>query len=171
METVTSLISMLDKPALLNWSNKIGLKGIKLHEYSKKVKDKGNDIHYKVENFLKNGVDFEGSEKLKESLLGYDVIGVEKNISNGMITGRIDFILKKEGLIFICDLKSSNKIYLQTKLQLATYKHLYGADKICYVNSKDFKIEEIKIDTKKYYEVVKRLYQIKLKLNELNEKL
>ena len=68
MESVTGLISMLDKPALMKWANKIGLQGIELSKYSKKSKSEGNDIHNKVECFLKYGVDFKGSDKLKKSL-------------------------------------------------------------------------------------------------------
>jgi len=171
MIAVTRLIGMLDKPALLKWANKIGLQGIDLEFYQSESKTKGTTAHDQVERYFKHGEPFSGVEKLEKSLAGYDVIGCEVNINNGFLFGRIDLILKKGTELYICDFKSSKGIYLSTKLQLATYKHLYNGHKICYINLDTFELVEIKINTLPYYTVVKRLYQIHELLANLNERL
>lgn len=171
MVSVTRLIDILNKPALLNWSNKLGLSGVSLKEYQIKSKDKGISKHNEVEEFFKSGKLFNGSDKLINNLKGYEVLGCEIDVNNGFICGRIDIILKKDNHIFICDFKSTSNIYLSTKLQLSTYKHIYNADKIAFINLDNFEIKEINIDTNKYYELVKRLYQINNIITQLNERL
>lgn len=171
MVSVTKLIDLLDKPALLGWANKLGLKGVSLNDYSKNVKLDGTNKHNDIEEYLKNGVYFDGCEKLEYNLSEYEVLGIEETIDNGKIIGRIDIVLKKNGLIYVCDFKRNKRIYLKTKLQLSTYKEMLNADKICFINTESFEVEEIKIDTSKYYEIVKRLYQIYILINDLKERI
>lgn len=171
MVSVTKLIDLLDKPALLGWANKLGLKGVSLNDYSKNVKLEGTNKHNDIEEYLKNGVYFEGCEKLKYNLSEYEILGIEETIDNGKIIGRIDIVLKKNGLIYICDFKRNKRIYLKTKLQLSAYKEMLNADKICFINTESFEVKEIKIDTSKYYEIVKRLYQIYILINDLKERI
>ena len=59
MVSVSKLIEVLNKPALLHWSNKIGLQGISLKDYRKKSTSKGTSKHNQIENYLLNGVIFE----------------------------------------------------------------------------------------------------------------
>ncbi len=169
--SVTKVIDLLDKPALVGWANKLGLKGKSLKDYYKEVTEEGNDKHYEIENYLKHGILFDGYEKLNESLIGFEVIAVEHRVENEFLIGRIDLVLKKDNELYVCDFKRNKSIYLKTKLQLSAYKNLLNANKICYINSKDFKIIEINIDTNKYYEIVKRLYQINTLMINLNERL
>jgi len=168
---VTKLIDLLNKPALLHWSNKIGLEGVSLKDYKNKSTEKGSDKHYDIENYLKNGILFNESNKLDCLLKDYKVLGVEKYISNDFIHGYCDLIIEKFNKKIIVDFKSSNKIYLSHKLQLSTYKEIYGADSIAIINFNDWTLNFIKIDTLKYYQIVKRLYQINELINDLNEKL
>ena len=171
MIAVTKLIDLLDKPALVGWANKLGLKGLSLKEYYSQVTTEGNEKHYEIENYFKHGVEFKGCELLKEKLKDYEVIGVEETIKNDFLIGRIDLVLKKDGFIYVCDFKRNKSIYLKTKLQLSTYKEMLKADKICFINSETFDVEELKIDTLKYYTIVKRLYQINEILFELKERI
>lgn len=171
MVSVTKLIALLDKPALLGWANKIGLQGIDLKDYQSKSKKDGNEGHNKLERFFKYGEDFEGSDLLKKELIGFTVLGCEIDIDNGFINGRMDLALKKDNEIYICDFKSNKRIYLGTKLQLSTYKHIYNGHKICFINLDNFKIVEIDIKTEYYFEIVKRLYQVYGLLKLLNERL
>jgi len=171
MIAVTKLIDILDKPALVHWANKIGLKGTSLKEYRKTTSKEGSNAHNKIELFLKKGIKFEGCELLEKSLKGFKVVGVEKEIKNDFLIGLVDLILKKEGELYIVDFKRNKNIYLSTKLQLSCYKHMLNADKICYINYQDFKIVCIDINTIKYYEIIKRLYQIHVLLKQLKEKL
>lgn len=171
MIAVTKLIDILNKPALVYWANKIGLQGVRLSDYYKRTQNDGNKKHNDVELYFTDGVEFDGVEKLRNNLKGYEVIGVEKSVTNDFLNGRIDLILKKNGLTYVVDFKRNKSIYLNTKLQLSTYKHMINADKICYINFEDYKLIEIDIDTNKYYEIIKRLYQVYILLNNLNEKL
>lgn len=173
MIAVTKLIDLLDKPALVGWANSLGLKGINLKDYYKTTQNEGNKNHNEIELYLKEGVKFKGYELLEHSLKEYEVLGVEENVNNNFLNGRIDLVLKnkKNNLIYVCDFKRNKNIYLKTKLQLSCYKHMLEADKIAYINTDSFEIIEININTNKYYEIVKRLYQIHLLLNELKEKL
>lgn len=171
--SVTKLIDLLDKPALVGWANKLGLKGINLKDYYKQTQEEGNNNHNEVELFLKEGKRFKGCELLEYSLKDFEVVAVEENCSNDFIVGRIDLILKnkKNNLIYVCDFKRNKSIYLKTKLQLSCYKHIIEADKIAYINTDNFNLIEIQIDTNKYFEIVKRLYQIHLLLFDLKERL
>lgn len=171
MVSVTKLLSLLDKPAILKWANKIGLEGISLDDHRNKTQAKGNKGHDKIERYFKEGIEFEGVELLKKELEGFIVLGCEIKIDNGFINGRIDLALEKNNEIYICDFKSSKKIYLATKLQLSTYKHIYGGHKICFINLDTFKIEVININTEPYFNIVKRLYQVHELLTNLNERL
>lgn len=171
MIAVTKLIDILNKPFLLQWANNLGLQGIILKNYKNKVQNEGNDNHLKIEQYLKNGILFEGYEKLAKSLEGYEVLGTEIDVSNGCINGRLDLALKKDGLIYVLDLKRNKSIYLSTKLQLSAYKYLYGANKVGFINTEELQIEILNIDTEKYFNIIKKLYQIHLTLTELNERL
>lgn len=169
--SVSKIIDLLDKPALVGWANKLGLNGKSLKEYYKEVTNEGNEKHYEIEEYFKYGIEFKGCEILKEKIKEYEVIAIEHTVTNDFLIGRIDLILKKDNLIYVCDFKRNKSIYLKTKLQLSAYKEMFNADKVCFINSKTFDIEEINIDTSKYYEIVKRLYQIYKILFELNERL
>lgn len=173
MIAVTKLIDLLDKPALVGWANKLGLKGIDLKDYYKQTQTEGNNNHNDIELFLKKGKRFQGCEILEHTLIDFEIIGIEENCNNNFIVGRIDLILKhkKNNLIYVCDFKRNKSIYLKTKLQLSSYKHIIEADKIAYINTDNFQLIEININTLKYYEIVKRLYQIYLILKDLNEKI
>jgi len=171
MLSVTKIIDLLNKPAIVGWANKIGLKGISLDDYRMKLSKEGIKNHNDIENYLLNGVDFPKKEALIRSISGFNVLGVEKTVSNGFLIGRVDLILSKNNETYIVDFKRGNSIYLNTKLQLSAYKHMINADKICYLNTHDFVLKVIDIDTNKYYDIVKRLYQVQELLDNLNERL
>jgi hypothetical protein len=171
MVSVSKLIEVLNKPALLHWSNKIGLQGISLKDYRKKSTSKGTSKHNQIENYLLNGVIFEESYKLDNLLKDYNILGVEKSIDNGHINGRYDLLLEKDGKKIVVDFKSNGKIYLNHKLQLSTYKEILEADKIGIINFNDWRLDILEIDTYSYYEIMFNLYEIYNKIENLNEKL
>lgn len=171
MYSVTKLIDLLNKPFLLKWANNLGLKGLSLESYMKDKSNSGNDKHKKIEQYFINNIEFDESYKIEYIKKEYEILGCELDINNGFIKGRIDLILKKNNKIYIVDFKSNKNIYLSTKLQLSTYKHIYNADYICYINFDNYNLEIINIDTNKYYEIVKRLYQINVLINDLKERI
>lgn len=168
---VTKLIDLLNKPALLYWANKIGLEGVNIRDYESKSQKKGTSKHKQVENYIRHGTVFDGCEILEESLKGYEIIGVESEIKNDYLIGRVDLILRKYDDIYVIDMKSNKNIYLSTKLQLSTYKHMLKAHRIGFMNLDTFEIQILNLDTLKYYNIIKRLYQVKILLDELNERL
>lgn len=171
MVAVTKLIDLLNKPALVYWSNKIGLSGVSLKDYRIDSSNKGTSKHDEVENYIKNGVLFKDYIKLDKVLKDYVVIGCEVEIKTNNLIGRADLILEKENKKYIIDFKSSNNIYLSTKLQLSTYKNMFNADYIGVIDLNNFKLTLLDINTDKYYEIIKRLFQINELLNFLKERL
>lgn len=173
MVSVTKLIDILNKPALLNWSNKLGLKGLSLKENQLKSKTKGINNHNNLELFFTEGIYFKGCEKFQEIKNKYIIISCEQPINNGYILGRIDMIVKNKLTkeIGVVDFKSSKGIYLSTKIQLSAYKEMYKADKMFYVNIEDGKMIELKVDSSIYWNILKSLYKINELLKINNDKL
>jgi ATP-dependent exoDNAse (exonuclease V) beta subunit len=168
---VTKLVNLLDKPSLVYWANKIGLDGVSLKEYRTKSQNKGTNKHKEIELYLKDKIEFPESNKLNKILNQFEIIGSEYYLKNDFIHGFADLVCKENNEKIIIDFKSTDKIYLSQKLQLSTYKEILKADKIAIINFKTWELKYINIDTKKYYEIVKRLYQVNILLNELNERL
>jgi hypothetical protein len=83
--SVTQLLSLLDKPALLKWANKIGLEGISLEEHNRKSKAVGNSMHKQVEDKIRLGKEIE-DETLRKNFdyffSGSEIIESEKVIEN-----------------------------------------------------------------------------------------
>jgi hypothetical protein len=77
----------------------------------------------------------------------------------------------KRNVKYIIDFKSSKNVYLSTKLQLSAYKNLANADKIAVLDFKTKKLNELNIETDRYFEIIKYLYKIKTNMNILNERL
>ena len=167
--TVTQLISLLDKPALLKWANKIGLQGISLDEYSEKSKQAGTNIHNQIENYIKDKIPFESNlhqMQFDKFFFDKEIIEIEKQIETDYFIGRLDIIYKDRGKIYLCDFKSNQKrIYFENLLQLSAYKMAINADKIAIISIPDFKIINIElIDFKPYQEILinlSNIYKIK----------
>ena len=171
MISVTKLIDLLNKPGLVYWANNIGLKGLSLNDYRVESSKNGTNKHIEAQMYLEEGVKFDGCFELDKSINGFEFVCCEKEVKTDHLIGRIDLILKKDDLTYIIDFKSSEKIYLSTKLQLSTYKHMFNADKIGVINLNNMSLTILDIDTSKYYELVKRLYQIKNIMIKLKESL
>lgn len=170
MVAVTTLLKLLDKPALLNWANRIGLDGISLKEYRSKSTKKGTLKHKQIEEYLNHGVLFDESDRLDECLKGFEIVGIEGSVDNGFVSGRYDLFIKDDKKSVVVDFKSSNKIYLEQKIQLSTYKELLKADSVAVINFNTWELNILDIDTEKYYKILKHLYfiyRLKIELNEL----
>lgn len=167
--SVTNLLSLLDKPALLKWANKIGLEGIHIDDYRSKAKDSGTSIHEAVENYLKFKIlpdDEALAGRIKNFFADKEILEVEKSIETEWFIGRYDVKLKWKDFVFICDLKSNSKVYLETKLQLSAYKMADECDHVAVIHLPDFLIQPV--STTDYHEgmIIKlsELFQIKHKL-------
>lgn len=165
--SVTKLIDLLEKPALIKWANKIGLQGIKLDDYRSESRGKGTDYHLAVESFLKYGLVPE-DEMLANNMQNFfkdkEVIAVEQDIENEYFVGRLDIKFKYKDFVFVGDFKSNTKgIYLENKIQLAAYAMIEKCH-ICIIHLPDFLFHPVSIDHNIYEEFIitlSKLYNLK----------
>lgn len=170
--SVTKLIELLDKPALLKWANKIGLQGIALDDYRSEKKESGTDYHLAVENFLKFGIltdDDLLNSKMQKFFSDKEVLGVEVGIENEHFQGRYDVKFKYKDFIFVGDFKSNQKgVYFENKLQLSAYTMCEPAH-ACIIRMPDFLIHPVTLD-ERYQKILinlSNIYRLKSELNEL----
>lgn len=144
--SVTNLIDMLDKPALVKWANKLGLDGIKVDDYKSKAKQDGSDIHQDIENYLKFNLlpdDDLLSDRIQKFFSDKEVLAVEKTVETEHFIGRFDIKLRWKDIVFICDWKSSSRVYFEGKLQLAAYKMAEPCDHVAVIHLPEFLIRPV----------------------------
>jgi hypothetical protein len=135
--TVSQLISLLDKPNLLKWANKIGLEGVKLEDYRKQSTGDGDNVHKQIENDLKHGIPFDNPQ-FQAFRNRYTVEQIEPVIECEHYRGRADVVMKRDNLLYLFDFKNANSIYFEQKLQLVAYKRVLKVDKVGIVNTTYF---------------------------------
>ena len=139
--SVTTILGILDKPALLKWAYECGLNG----EDYRKVRDKAADIgtiaHYMIECHLKNEdpdlrdyssdniekakiafnafIDFEKAHTIKPILIEKQMIS--EKLKYG---GTLDLIAEMDGLVQLIDFKTSKGVYPEMIIQLSAYERL-----------------------------------------------
>jgi hypothetical protein len=138
---VTTIISILNKPALVPWANKMGLQGIDTNKYVDEKAAIGSLAHNMILGHLL-GVEPDLSdntpnqiELAENSLLKYwewenkhtiEVIAAEAPmVSNAMqYGGTVDLLCKMDGEITLVDFKTGGGIYSEMGIQLAAYLNL-----------------------------------------------
>ena len=60
--SVTKLLDLLHKPAIVKWANKQGLAGVEINAYSASVKKHGTDLHNQIEKAIKGDVCFDDEQ-------------------------------------------------------------------------------------------------------------
>lgn len=162
--TVTELLELLNKPALIKWANKLGLKGIDVDEYRTEAMKKGSDLHNQINEFSKYGIPFENKElwdNYSKFISDKQVIDAEQNIECDLFIGRYDIKLKVNNDIVIADFKSSNRIYLENILQLVCYQIAFPDCKIAVVEIPSFKYKPLFIkDITPYKNIIEALVSI-----------
>jgi len=172
--TVTQLLKLLDKPALLNWANKQGLKGIDINQERKKYLNDGTSIHSQIENFIRHGEQFDSEYaqfQFTKFIENKEILGIENKIETEWFKGRYDIKLKYNDKIYLVDFKSNAKrIYLENKLQLVAYGMAEECDSFAVVSVPDFTIMNFNVkDRKPYEEILKSLSIIYNCKNEIEE--
>jgi hypothetical protein len=172
--SVSNLISILDKPALLKWANKIGLEGIHIDDYQKQSKSDGISHHNQIENFVKYNIEFEDKNlglRWSHFVKDKEIIAIEQKIESDFFIGRLDCVLKYKDQMYICDFKSTkyDKIFFEQKLQLVAYKICYPNYKIAIVKLPYLEFFEVDIDSDfEYYKniliALSVIYENKLKI-------
>jgi len=167
--SITELIKLLDKPALLNWANKQGLEGIDISKEKKTWLSKGVSTHAEIAAFVKDGTPFTNEDTQKnfqKFICDKQVLGYEHDIETEYFVGRYDMKLKWDDEIVMVDFKKSDKgvmkkIYLEHKLQLVGYSMAEQCDKFAIVTTPDFSVIKFKIENRTpYEEIIKSLSNI-----------
>lgn len=166
--SVTKLIEMLDKPALLKWANKLGLQGVKLDDYRSQKQTEGTDYHLAIENYLKFKM-LSGDDQVDSAMEKFFsdkvILEVEKSFETEYFVGRYDCKLMWKDFTFICDFKSNQKgIYFENRLQLAAYVMAEPKTHPAIVHLPTFLFHPVTIEQNLYSEflvTLSKLYQLK----------
>jgi hypothetical protein len=171
--SVTDLLKLLDKPALLSWANKKGLEGIDISKERSKWLNAGTSIHSQIENYIKNGDPF--ISEIDQSyfdcfIFDKEILGLECKIETEWFTGRYDIKVKWMDKVYIMDFKNkSKKIYFENKLQLIAYAMAEPCDCFAIVSVPSFTVMNFNVkDRKPYEEILKNLsniYKLKLEID------
>ena len=149
---VTTVLGILNKPALVPWANNLGLQGISVKDYVDKLAKIGTLAHYFVECDLRGDepdLDSYSPEEIRIAetcLLKYWDWKAENNPEPIMIEGQlvserfgfggtIDLYCEIGGVKWLVDLKTGKAIYPEQITQLSAYTALlkengYKVDKV-----------------------------------------
>lgn len=164
--SISELLSLLDKPALLGWANRIGLEGKTLLEARRANMAQGTSLHKQVERWLLNKTPIQDEDfqaNVEAFFVDKNVIASEKPIDHEKFTGRLDVKYETEdGTTWICDFKTNqSRLYRENKLQLAAYRMSEGCDRVAVISIPDMKVIEAKIpDFTPYEEMILHLAEI-----------
>jgi len=171
--SVTQLIDLLAKPALINWANKQGLLGIDINESRKKAMEAGTSLHSQIENYCNGTGDFEREidrDSFNRFMFGKSIVSIEKKIETEWFVGRYDAKIRVGSDEYIVDYKSgfTGKLYLEYKLQLVAYAMAENA-KIAVVPIPQFHLVPVNIrDVKPYEEILialSKLWHLKMEID------
>lgn len=137
----TTIIGILDKPALVKWANNLGLQGIDSTRYVDNLASVGTLAHhlilchYKGEvpdmtDFTENQIElaqnciqsysfWEGSHKIEPVLIEEPI--VSEILKYG---GTPDLYCKMDGVLTLLDFKTGKALYTEVMYQLAAYRNL-----------------------------------------------
>lgn len=137
----TSITSQLDKPALVPWSNNLGLEGIDVRTYVDKLAEVGKIGHYLVECEFKNEKPDlspfppELIDKAENAVISFYAWEKDKEIKPLLVEapmvseehqfgGTVDFFGDVDGKQTLVDLKTGKALYPEHIIQVAAYKKL-----------------------------------------------
>lgn len=158
--SITELLDILAKPALIGWANKLGLKGIEVNGYMKGKRNRGTSMHSQIEHACFD--EEKDAERYMDFMHDKQVIFTEQNIETDWFVGRYDAMMLISGEKYVVDYKKGykGKIYLENKLQLIAYTMAVPA-KMAVIGVPLFTVHEFEpADRKPYEEIIKRLSEI-----------
>ena len=139
LPSVTEILSIVAKPYLIPWANKMGLQGVDLGEYNAEATNLGIIVHGKIESYYKN-TEFDDSNfpepmrKKSDELFGKflnweserEIIPIfnELPMICNEFGGTIDAVVEMDGKTTIIDWKTSKEIYPEYFGQLSGYFYL-----------------------------------------------
>jgi hypothetical protein len=172
--SISELIGLLDKPALLKWANKQGLAGVDISAKRKEWLNDGTGIHSQIEHYIRDGQPFLNSDtqsNFVSFMADKKVLSFEKDISTEYFTGRYDMKLEWNGRSYLVDFKKSAKgIYFEHKLQLVAYSMAEPVDSFAIVCYPEFRMMNFSpLDRTPYIDIIKSLsniYKLKRQLDD-----
>lgn len=193
--SVTTVIGILNKPAIAGWANHLGFKRQKYDDVLNHAANFGTEIHGYIENLLHDRVnDYNKSSKADIDSVYRTIhnfitfcneddrrprpIFTEKQLSSDKFGGTVDFYGTYQGKKSIIDFKTSKKFRFTMFLQLALYTVLveeqgYEVEQVGIIIANDNTcmskfISREEID--KYIEVSLKLVEFFHLYYDLNEK-
>lgn len=164
--SVSDLLDLLAKPALIKWANKQGLLGVDISQKRKKSMERGTSLHSQIEDYCMHGVLMESEasqHNLENFLQGKEILSMEKQIETEWFVGRYDLAFSFNGEKWLGDFKSGfkGKIYLEHKLQLVAYAMAEPVEKLAIVPIPQFQLCPVDIENREPYEkMLKALSEI-----------
>ena len=139
---VTTILSILAKPALIYWSWNLGMQGIDYRKVSDKAKDVGTLAHYLIECDIK-GIKPDTSEyssvvidkaenaylawlEWKKELGEIEIVASEEQLVCDRFGGTLDWVIKKADDYILVDFKTSKAFYFEMAIQISAYKYLWN---------------------------------------------
>lgn len=174
--SVTDLLKLLDKPALLNWANKKGLEGIDISKERSKWLNAGVSIHSQIESYIRNGEPFiseANQAAFNTFIFDKEILGLECRIETEWFTGRYDIKVKWNDKTYIMDFKNkSKKIYFENKLQLIAYSMAEPCDSFAIVSVPAFTVMNFNVQNREPYEEImkclSKIYNLKSEIDGTN---
>lgn len=139
---VTTVLGILEKPGLLKWAWRMGQDGKDIEKVRDEAAAVGTVAHARVEAWLRGlDFDFEGVtlERAKQSGYafdgfvewwnreGYAVVETELQLvsEKWQVGGTLDILAKRGDELVLVDIKTSNGLYREHRLQVAAYAAMY----------------------------------------------
>lgn len=191
---VTTVLSLLEKPALKIWANKIGLQGISLGKYvddkasigtlahkmildyfqkhETDIKDYTPEQVSQAQNCLISFFAWEKQHKIEPVKLEYS--GVNENLKYG---GTFDMLAKIDDILTLIDFKTGSGIYPEYFYQLAAYdsilrqNEMLYAEKYAILNIPRAETESFKYEEKIDIEIERQIFFKLLDIYYLKKKL
>jgi hypothetical protein len=138
--SVTTILSLLNKPALVKWANNLGLQGIDVTKYVDILADAGSlahdmildyfrgiitdtsecsqDVIKKAENAFLSFLEWAKQRKLEPILVEHEMVSETKKYG-----GKCDWYGYEDGIKTLLDFKTGSGIYEEHAIQLAAYKY------------------------------------------------
>ena len=152
---VTTVLSILSKPALLKWSNNLGLSGIDVNKFVDDKAAQGTLAHLLIEDYLKKTKrdyleDFtknqlEQAKNAFNKFLEWEKDKVIEIMESELALvsekhrygGTIDLYCTINGRSTVMDIKTSKAVYSEHKTQVCAYAEL--------LKENGFKVDEVRI--------------------------
>jgi len=139
---VTTVLGILDKPALLAWANRMGLEGKDINAVRDAAADIGTIAHARIEAHLR-GMDFDETGLSTEALdksatsflrflewwdrsnLSVEATEVQMVSELWQVGGTADIVALRGDRRILVDIKTGKGIYREHRMQVAAYARMY----------------------------------------------